>query len=234
VAARSRADGTAGQCFLFEDFLPQRLRSLGLTEVDRILLHSNRTVMLSLHRRVLRIHRGYGFAPDAVLIAIVRFLNPRVPRAVRRAAEREFLDFPVTSYAPGRPRLPRTERARPGDRSALRRLQELHRELNVRHFGGSLNSIPIRLSGRMSTRLGELVMEPNGNSPREIGISRRHLARHPWSEVQHTMLHEMVHQWQAETGLPVDHGPSFRSKARDVGVLPAAKRTIRTGIPGLN
>jgi hypothetical protein len=190
--------------------------------------------MLSLHRRVLRIHRGYGFAPDAVLMAIVRFLNPRVPRAIRRAAEREFLDFPVTSYAPGPPRLARTERARPGDRSALRRLQELHRELNVRHFGGSLSSIPIRLSGRMSTRLGELVIEPNANRPREIGISRRHLARHPWNEVQHTMLHEMVHQWQAETGLPVDHGPTFRSKARDVGVLPAAKRTIRTGIPRLN
>ena len=27
------------------------------------------------------------------------------------------------------------------------------------------------------------------------------------------MLHEMVHQWQAETGLPVDHGPLFREKA---------------------
>jgi hypothetical protein len=40
------------------------------------------------------------------------------------------------------------------------------------------------------------------------------------------MLHEMVHQWQAETGLGVDHGPTFRRKARDVGVLPQAKRTV--------
>jgi hypothetical protein len=38
------------------------------------------------------------------------------------------------------------------------------------------------------------------------------------------MLHEMVHQWQAETGLKVDHGPTFREKARDVGVLPRARR----------
>jgi hypothetical protein len=32
------------------------------------------------------------------------------------------------------------------------------------------------------------------------------------------MLHEMVHQWQAEMGLRVDHGPTFRRKAREVGV----------------
>jgi hypothetical protein len=42
-------------------------------------------------------------------------------------------------------------------------------------------------------------------------------------------LHEMVHQWQAETGLPVDHGASFRRKAREVGVLPGAKRALGLG-----
>jgi hypothetical protein len=45
--------------------------------------------------------------------------------------------------------------------------------------------------------------------------------------VEHTLLHEMVHQWQAETGVPVDHGPTFRRKARQVGVLPGAKRSLR-------
>jgi hypothetical protein len=44
--------------------------------------------------------------------------------------------------------------------------------------------------------------------------------------VEHTLLHEMVHQWQAETGNPVDHGPTFRHKARQVGVLPGAKRRV--------
>jgi hypothetical protein len=38
----------------------------------------------------------------------------------------------------------------------------------------------------------------------------------------------MVHQWQAETGLPVDHGPLFRAKAREVGVLPTARRRLAT------
>ena len=212
-----------------EDQLPARLDTLGLRDVDRVVTHSNRTVMLSLHRRVLRIHRGYAFAPDLVLRAIVRFLNPRVPRALRRLAEREFLAFPVHEHAPSRPRAERREIARPGDVALLHRLEALHRDLNARHFGGALGQIPIRLSGRMRTRLGELAVDLTTGGPLEIGLSRRHLARHPWAEVEKTMLHEMVHQWQAEGGLRVDHGPTFRRKAREVGVLAAAKRAVALG-----
>jgi hypothetical protein len=221
-----RGSGPAGQLFLFEDWLPDRLRGLGLTEVDRVLTHTNNTVMLSLSRRVLRLHRGYAFAPDEVLRAIVHFLNPRIPRMRRRAAQREFLRFPVASYVKStRPRI-RRERSRPGDRALLRRLTELHRALNLRHFDGVLREVPIRLSARMKSRLGELSADRNSGQPIEIGISRRHIARHNWSEVEHTLLHEMVHQWQAESGLPVDHGAAFRAKARELGILPAAKRRV--------
>jgi len=108
----------------------------------------------------------------------------------------------------------------------LHRLESLHRQLNAQHFGGALAEIPIRLSGRMRTRLGELAVEIRSGRPIDIAISRRHIARHAWSEVEHTMLHEMVHQWQAETDLRIDHGRTFRQKAREVGVLPAAKRAI--------
>jgi hypothetical protein len=80
----------------------------------------------------------------------------------------------------------------------------------------------------MRTRLGELSLDLRTGRPIEIAISRRHLTRNSWGEVEHTMLHEMVHQWQAETGLRVDHGPTFRERARAVGVLPRAKR----GLPG--
>jgi hypothetical protein len=214
------------QCFLLEDCLPDRLQSLGLSQVERVVTHTNRTVLLSLSRRTLRIHRGYGFAPDEVLKAIVRFLDPRLPRAARRLAEREFLDFPVHSYAPALPRAARRERARPGDLRLLHRLEALHRELNARHFEGKLEEIRIRLSGRMRTRLGELSVDVGTGRPLELSMSRRHVTRHGWAEVEHTLLHEMVHQWQAETGVPVDHGATFRRKAREVGVLAAAKRTI--------
>jgi hypothetical protein len=225
-SAGQRGGSAAGQCFLFEDCLPERLRALGLRDIERVQTHANSTVMLSLSRRVLRIHRGYAFAPDEVLKAVIRFLNPRVPRALRRTAERAFLGFPVHAYVQERARPRSPERARPGDVRLLHQLEALHRELNDRHFGGVLPDIPIRLSGRMKRRLGELTVDSRTGKAAEIALSRRHIARHPWNEVEHTMLHEMVHQWQADTGYPVDHGPRFRSKAREVGVLPQAKRRV--------
>ncbi len=211
-----------------------RLQQLGLREISRIVVHQNRTVMVSLCARgVLRLHQGYSFAPDTVLRAIVRFLNPRLPRAARRAAEREFLAFPVEQFAPSPERPVQPERPRPGDLRIIHRLRQLHEVLNLTHFGGVLGDIPIRISSRMRVRLGELSVDLRTGRPLEIAISRRHLMRHPWAEVEHTMLHEMVHQWQAETGLPVDHGPLFRAKAREVGVLPMARRPITLVASGL-
>ena len=84
------------------------------------------------------------------------------------------------------------------------RLETLHRELNAQHFGGALSDIPIRLSGRMRSRLGELAVCLETGRPNEIAISRRHIARHPWSEVEHTLLHEMVHQWYGDQVTPND------------------------------
>ena len=227
--AGKRESGEAGKQLY--PLLRDRLGILGLREIDQVLTHTNRTVMLSLNKRVLRVHQGYAFAPDRVLKAIVRFLNPRVPRVLRRLAEREFLAFPVEAHAPPRPRPRAHERARPGDLTLLHRLTGLHHDLNAQHFGGALGEIPIRLSSRMRTRLGEMAVDIRSGRPLEITISRRHIARHAWLEVEHTMLHEMVHQWQAETGVRIDHGRTFRQKAREVGVLPAAKRTVSGGCP---
>ena len=209
------------------DPLSARLSLLGLRGVARIVTHTNRIVMVSLGARgVLRLHRGYTHAPDRVLRAIVRFLDARLPRAERRMAEREFIDFPVERHAPASPGPPRRERPRPGDLMLLHRLSQAHERLNREHFGGALGSLPLRLSSRMRTRLGELSVEVRSGQPIEIAISRRHIARHTWAEVEHTLLHEMVHQWQAETDLPVDHGSTFRRKAREVGILPGAKRNL--------
>jgi hypothetical protein len=225
VAGR-RVSAAGAQCLLFEDCLPERLLALGLRDVERVFTHTNRTVMLSLSQRVLRIHRGYAFAPDAVLKAVTRFLNPGVSRRLRRDAEREFLEFPVQLFAPASPRALRRETEQPGDARLRSRLKDLHRRLNAQHFGRTLGEIPIRVSGRMRRRLGELAVDLKTGGPIEIAVSRRHVLRHPWSEVEHTMLHEMVHQWQAESGLRIDHGPTFRAKASEVGVLPAAKRCV--------
>ena len=64
-----------------------------------------------------------------------------------------------------------------------------------------------------------------------IVISRRLLKQHPWRDVEETLLHEMVHQWQAESALPVDHGTGFRRKARAVGIEPSARRHLGHGGP---
>ena len=78
---------------MIEVDLPARLYLLGLHGVSRVVTHTNRSVMVSIgKRRVLRIHAGYAYASDGVLRAIIRFLDPRLPRAVRRAAERELLE----------------------------------------------------------------------------------------------------------------------------------------------
>ena len=210
-----------------DEVLANRLRLLGLRQVSGVRTHTNRTVMVSLNeRQKLRLHRGYVFAPDRVLAAIVRFLNPKASRWERRRAEQVFLAFPVELYAPRPRERAGMERPRPGDVALLHRLRTLHRELNRNHFGGALGEIPIRLSGRMRTRLGEVSVDLRTGRPIEIALSRRHLAEHPWPEVEHTVLHEMVHQWQAETGRSIDHGRTFRQKAREVGVLPAARRAV--------
>jgi hypothetical protein len=215
-----------------DDVLAWRLTRLGLRGVTAIRSHANRTVMVSLTaRRVLRVHRGYAFAPDRVLAAIVGFLDRRRSRLERRAAERVFLAFPVELYVPRGAAARPPERPRPGDLALLHRLYEVHRRLNHAFFGGTLGEIPIRLSGRMRVRLGEVSVDLRTGRPIEIAISRLHIVRHPWDEVEHTMLHEMVHQWQAECGLPVDHGPTFRTKAREVGVLPAARRPLAASAP---
>jgi hypothetical protein len=36
----------------------------------------------------------------------------------------------------------------------------------------------------------------------------------------------MVHQWQDEGGHAIDHGATFRKKAREVGITPSARRHV--------
>ena len=215
-----------------ETVLRRRLDALGMPPFRGFATHTNRTVLLSVTAQgVLRVHRGYAWAPDRVLSAIVRYVRPGTRRATRRSAEREFLTFPVEAHAPpARPSRRGVERPRAGDEAIHQRLSEMHVRLNAEHFGGALAAIPFRLSGRMRTRLGELSVDARSGRVLEIALSRAHL-RHGWVEVERTVLHEMVHQWQAESALPVDHGTGFRRKARAVGIEPSARRHLGHGGP---
>ncbi len=106
------------------------------------------------------------------------------------------------------------------------KLVRVYEALNRQRFGGLLGAIPIRVSRRMKSRLGHYThRDPSGDGA-EIVISRRHIRRHGWDEVIDTLIHEMVHQWQDEGGLPVDHGRRFRIKARAAGISPRARREM--------
>lgn len=213
--ARGRSATRARTAVLFS-----RLQDLGLRGVDALVLMRTRTVMVSLIGRTLRVNEGYADAPESILRAIVTFATART-KAARLSARDQILTYEIDR--PPAPR--RVEPARPGDLALIAQLTDAHRELNAQHFAGTLTTVPIRLSGRMATRLGHY--DPGSKHvPSEIVMSRKHVVRHGWKEAMHTLLHEMVHQWQHETGAPVDHGPGFRKKAREVGIAPAARRDV--------
>lgn len=206
------------------DELLVRLRGLGLQRIARCRLTRNRNVMVSYRGRDLRVHEGYLSAPEEVHRAIVAFVEGRT-RVERRAAQRRIVSFRVETPAGSSRRPARRERTRPEDQPLADKLTQWHVKLNADHFHGSLKAVPVRVSRRMRSRLGHYCAA-NSTEGGEIAISWRHLRRHGWDEALHTLLHEMVHQWQDETGHPLDHGRLFRAKAREVGIQPAAKREV--------
>jgi hypothetical protein len=177
--------------------------------------------MVSFLGAELRIHEGYLEAPDEIIAAIVRFVESRT-RARRLDARRVLLSFPIAMQAGPR----RRERMHADDAPIAERLAQWHRQYNATHFAGELKDIRVRVSRRMKLRLGHYSAATKAGDSPEIAISRRHLRRHGWQEALETLLHEMVHQWQDERGLRIDHGATFRAKARAVGIPPYARRLI--------
>jgi hypothetical protein len=136
-----------------------------------------------------------------------------VPRAIRyvRAAQAV--------------RKARVVRTHPDDEPIALQLQEWHRRLNAERFNGDLSAIEVRVSRRMRSRLGHYAPAQRG-APAEIAISQRHVKKHGFAQGVQTLLHEMVHQWQDESRLPLGHGPEFRDKAEEVGIVARASRTV--------
>jgi hypothetical protein len=205
------------------DELMERFRALGMKRMTQVRLTRNRNVMVSFRGTELRVHRGYLGAPDDVLRAIVVFVEGRT-RAERLRARRRLLAHPITAddLSPRRSR----ERTHPDDERLAARFTEEHARFNADLFGGELRAIQVRVSRRMRARLGHYTAATKSGDPPEIAISRRHLRRHGWDEALQTLLHEMVHQWQDERGMPIDHGRAFREKARSLGISPFARRIV--------
>jgi hypothetical protein len=204
----------------------QRLVDLGLDPRNRCRLTANRTVFVSYSSDELRIHQGFLHAGDDVWRAIVQFVQAR-SRADRNRARQVLLSFPIErENLSGQRQCRAPEKTNPEDEAMTQRLRLAHESYNRERFGGVLSAPPIRVSRRMKSRLGHYVHRGPAGDGCEIVISRRHIKRHGWEEAMDTLVHEMVHQWQDETGQVVDHGRQFRAKARSLGISPMARRDV--------
>jgi hypothetical protein len=204
--------------------LRSRLLRLGLGSRYRVRLTTNKTVVVSYSGGDLRIHSSFLAADEDVWKAIITFVHGR-NRLARQEARRTILEFPVATSDDQPARTRRPERNHPADDRLLSELKRWHGVYNQERFGGALRTVGIRISRRMKSRLGHYTPAADACEP-EIVVSRRHIRRDGWPEALHTLLHEMVHQWQEEQGLLVDHGPTFRAKARAVGITPLACRAV--------
>lgn len=202
--------------------LQQRLRALGLGTMHRVKLTRNRTVVVSHGRGELRIHHSFLTAPEDVWRAVIAFVHAR-SKVKRSEAREKILAFPIQTRDAPRRRAP--EKTDPRDEPLAAELHRLHTIYNRDQFDGKLQDISIRVSRRMKSRLGHYT-KADEFGPAEIAVSRRHIKRDGWNEASHTLLHEMVHQWQDEQGLGLNHGSDFRAKARAIGITPSACRAV--------
>ena len=106
-------------------------------------------------------------------------------------------------------------------------LQVIFAMLNARHFGGVLRTYRIIFNPRLTSVAGRI-----GHRPPVIELSPKLLAAHA-EQTEPTLLHEMVHAWLYQHGLPSGHGREFKRKMRDVGLssiyhfLPIQQRRSR-------
>lgn len=208
------ASGTVDAAALLE-----RLRALGLRDISRCTLTRNRSTMVSFRADSLRVHHAFTTAPEVVLRAVVAFVNGRGTR--RREARRVLAGFEIPrDSTEGRAR--RAPASHPDDAALVARLRAAHAQLNAERFASALAPVAIRVSRRMRSRLGHY--SPGLRSEPEIAIARRHARRDGFPSVVETLVHEMVHQWQHESGRPIAHDQAFRRKCREVGIAPHAKR----------
>jgi hypothetical protein len=203
------------------DALLVRLRALGLRGIASCTLTANRSSVVSFRGDRLRVHRAFADAPEPVLVAIVGFVNGR--GVARRRARRALVayEIPHVERPDARPR--RRAATHPDDAALGARLVAAHAEINRERFGGALGAVAIRVSRRLRRRLGHYSAGGRGLAP-EIAIARRHVRRDGWASACETLAHEMVHQWQHETGRPLRHDGEFRAKCAAIGIPTGAVR----------
>lgn len=212
------------------------LRARGAGQITDVRFRSNRRTIWSITqgRRRLNLHVAFRNAPlDLVedLATIAREAG-RGTRAARSAAGR------VADWAPLREEMGRIRTAHrrragapgPGPccASAEQReyLDRLYRHLNERRFRSRLPRVPLRLSNRMTRRLGHMAPGSRGGPRpiREIALNVDLMLAPNDPVREETLLHEMAHADDYLRHGTVGHGATWRRIALDVGCDPRACR----------
>jgi len=219
-----------------EDILAA-LKHRGARRLKRVALRGNRSTIWSLTQggTVLNLHEAYRFAPDAVLAAFALI----VKKGGRRCAEVSEAQRVVREWPGLRPGLEAARSAKhslrhrgcagPGESVAYccgtprqrAYIRALYRYLNETRFEGALpDDVPVRLSSRMTSRLGHMTpgfTRQRGRFVVEIALNVDLMLEGNGFERLDTLLHEMAHAADYLTDGGLSHDEGWQAWARRVG-----------------
>lgn len=208
------------------------LRARGVV-VGGVRFKRNRTRLISISadRASLNVHECFRAAPGPVIDAVASFVKaPHGSAEYRRAIARMRAWWTAQAVSE-----PAASRARAGACCGTPEqrhfLGRLYRQLNQERFGGRLPELlPVRLSNRMSSRLGHVTY---GRTPagartcEEIALNVDLMLAGNEPVMRDTLVHEMAH---AEAWLQHGHrghGRIWQTVARRVGCEPRACTDVR-------
>jgi len=213
----------------------ERLRALGAIRLKRLTFRRNRSTIWSVTQggHTMNLHVGYRSAPVGVVRALAVIArdagsgSPAFHRASQTAKSWPGIDEALAvarqTPAPTRPR----RRFRPircaGTPSQQHYLRRLYTHLNETRFYGELPcEIWLRLSNRMTTRLGQMVATGWGPDRRVLEIALNiDLLLEPNDHLRlDTLLHEMAHVAAFQSSGDRGHGLGWKGWALDVGCAP--------------
>jgi hypothetical protein len=221
-----RAQAPDGQlslelAWLSEDDMLRELRFRDVTHVTRLRFRANRSRLISLSadRASLNLHECFRSAPADVIDAVATFArslrdSPSYRRAIERMrkwheAQIEGTERDVEVVGP----CCATDAQR-------RFLASLYRQLNHLHFAGALPGVlPVRLSDRMSRRLGHVGYMTNlgERAVLEIALNVDLMLEGNERALVDTLLHEMAHAEAWLKHAHRGHGGVWRGIAQRVG-----------------
>lgn len=210
----------------------ERLHRYGAGRVETVRFRRNRRTIWSLtgSRTRLNLHEAYREAPDEIVRAfsvIVRNggrSSHAYQEAVRTAKEWQgIVDALSRMRQEDRDGGLESRRvAQAGTAHELAEARRLYQEFNTAHFKDRLpDDILIRLSARMSSRLGHMAIRAGSpRTVREIALNVRLMLPENIAARRETLLHEMAHVAAYLFDGDAGHGPAWKAWARRVGCEP--------------